>query len=760
MKKYVVHSAQAAAFAASMLAVPAVLAQDAQAVLARDAPAAMDVTGLEEITVTARRREETLQDVPIAVSAFSADRIESTGAPDITWLQQSTPNLTLQVARGSNSTLIAFIRGVGQQDPLWGFEPGVGLYVDDVYIARPQGAVLDIYDIERLEVLRGPQGTLYGRNTIGGAIKYVTRPLGDEAKFDTKVTLGSYAQHDVVASGALPLGDTFAVGASAAIYRRDGYGENHTTGRENHYAKSVDAYRLSAEWHPSDTLSFRLAADKVDDNSPAKHGHREAPGMGLAANDPVPGDVYDTYAGFGDDNMVTNEGVSLTVAWDLTDALTLKSITAYREGETDTVIDFDSGPSHALDVPGHYADRQATQELQLLFEGEKLQGVAGLYYLNASASGEFDTIVGLINTTIATAGFVDTKSHAAFADVSYDFTEKLRASAGLRYTKDEKEGGVYRQNFTGIHSPLFGNDAAIPGLVRSNYTNERDFDKVTPRVSVSYDFTDDLTTYVAYSEGFKSGGFDMRGDVVLTPETVDGYDPETAKSYEVGLKGSAWDGRASFNLAAFYSDYSDQQITRQQPTVAGGIASFVDNAGSSTIQGLELEGAVQFTDQLSLTYGVGWTDAEFDEYQTYEIVANPTAPPATIAVPVDLSDSAVFQNTPEWNGNLSLNFSQPLAAGWGALLGTLTASYRDSYHMFEFENPLIDQTEDYTLIDASIAWTSASDKLKVQLSGRNLTDEEYKIGGYYFPGATFGNVVNSFYGPPRTYSMSLSYRFD
>ena len=197
MKKLAVYSVQAAAAcAASMFAVPAVLAQDAPV-------ARSSVTGLEEVTVTARRREESLQDVPIAVSAFSAERIQAIGAQDITWLQQSTPNLTLQVARGTNSTLIAFIRGIGQQDPLWGFEPGVGLYVDDVYVARPQGAVLDIYDIERLEVLRGPQGTLYGRNTIGGAIKYVTRPLGDEARLDTKLTLGTYAQHDFIASGEI-----------------------------------------------------------------------------------------------------------------------------------------------------------------------------------------------------------------------------------------------------------------------------------------------------------------------------------------------------------------------------------------------------------------------------------------------------------------------------------------------------------------------------------------------------------------------------
>jgi iron complex outermembrane receptor protein len=752
MKKLAVFSAQAAAAcAASMFAVPAVLAQDAPSAKAG---------GLEEITVTARRREESLQDVPIALSAFSAERILNAGAPDITWLQQTTPNLTLQVARGSNSTLIAFIRGIGQQDPLWGFEPGVGLYVDDVYVARPQGAVLDIYDIERLEVLRGPQGTLYGRNTIGGAIKYVTKSLGNEAYLDTKLTLGTYAQHDFLASGVLPLGDTLSIGGSAAIYRRDGYGENQFTGTQNHYAKSVDAFRMSAEWNPTDSLSFRLAGDYVEDNSDAKHGHREAPGLGLAAGEVVLPDVFDTRGGIGDDNRVRNQGLSLTAAWELTDAITLKSITAYREGQTNTLIDFDTSPAPALDVPGFYEDDQVTQEVQFLYEGERLRGVAGLYYLDAHAAGKFDTIVGLLNLTIATSGFVDTTSYAAYADFSYDFTDKLSASLGGRYTSDEKEGGVYRQNFTGLYSPLFGNNAAVPGLVRSDYTNDRTFDQFTPRASVSYEFTETFTTYASYSEGFKSGGFDMRGDVVLTPDTVNGYDPETVQSYEVGAKGTLFDDRLSYNFAAFYADYSDQQITRQQPTVTGSIASFVDNAGASTIQGVELEGTVQFTDRLSLNYGVGWTDAEFDKYETFQVITNPAPPPATLTVPVDLSDTAVFQNTPEWNGNLALNYAQPLQNGWGSLLATLSGSYRDSYYMFEFPNPLIDQNDAYTLVDASIAWTSANDKLRFQLLGRNLTDEEYKIGGYYFPGATFGNIVNSFYGPPRTVSLSASYRFN
>jgi len=752
-KLYVRSACVCATAAAAFCGVPAVLAQEA--------PAARPSAGanLEEITVTARRREESLQDVPISVTAFSSRQLENVAPVDITWLQQSTPNLTLQVARATNSTLIAFIRGVGQQDPLWGFEPGVGLYVDDVYIARPQGAVLDIYDIERLEVLRGPQGTLYGRNTIGGAIKYVTRPLGDTPRLDTKVNLGSYNQTDFIASGVLPVGDTFAIGASAAIYRRDGYGKNLYSG-EDQYAKDVDAFRVSAEWRPTDDVSAVLAADYVDDNSPAKHGHREAPGAGLTAGEVVLEDVYDTRGGIGDDNNVTTKGVALTVGWDLSDVLTFKSISAYRKGETDTVIDFDTSPAPALDVPGRYRDHQFTQEFQLLLDGDRWQGVAGLYYLDAMASGAFDTIVGLLDLTIATSGEVDTTSYAAFADFSYDITDRWRASLGGRYTREKREGTVYRQNFTGLYSPLFGNDAAVPGLLRTDYTNDRTDDKFTPRVSLSFDLSDSITSYVSYSEGFKAGGFDMRGDAILTPETVNGYKPETVKSYEIGLKGSAFDGRASFNLAVFRADYTDQQITRQEPTTTGAVASFVDNAASSTIQGAELEGAFVLTDALSITYGVGWTDAQFDEYRSYSVVTNPNPPPDTISVPVDLSDSVVFQNTPEWNGNVALNYTQPLGAGHGTFFGNLTASYRDSYHMFELPNPLIDQVNDYTLLDATLAWTSENEKLRVAVNGRNLTDEIYKIGGYYFPGALYGNVASNFYGPPRTYTLSLSYRFE
>lgn len=726
---------------------------------AQDAAAVPESDTIEQITVTARRREESLQDVPIAVSAFSAEQLDEAGAVDLTILQQTVPNLTLQVARGSSSTLIAFIRGVGQQDPLWGFEPGVGLYVDDVYVARPQGAVLDIYDIERIEVLRGPQGTLYGRNTIGGAIKYVTARLGNEARLDTRINVGTYDQRDIILSGALPIGDTFTIGGAAAIYRRDGFGENPVTGAE-HYNKEVNAYRLSAEWTPGDSLFFRLSGEFVDDESNAKHGHREAAGSGLATGESVLDDIYDTRSGIGDDNNVETRGASFLAQWDINDSLTLKWISAYREGDTETLIDFDTSPARALDVPAIYDDNQATHELQFLYEGDRVQGVAGLYYFDATASGQFDTTLGLLNLTIATSGEVKTESLAAFADVSFDITDAFSVSVGGRQTQDDRQGTVYRQNFTGLGSPLFGNTAAVPGLLRSNYTAERDFDEFTARFTASYEFSDDLTTYVGYSKGFKSGGFDMRGDVVLTPDTVLGFDPEYVKTYELGLKGGILDNRLTFNGAVFFSDYEGQQITRQEPTVTGAIASFVDNAGSSDIKGVELEGAIAFTDSFTATYGVGYIDAEFNEFRTFSVVPNPTPPPATITVPVDLSDTAVFQNTPEWNGNLTLSLRQDGGAGGASLVWTASGSYRSEYSMFEFQNTAIDQTESYALVDAGVIWYSAEESLKIGLHGRNLTDEEYKIGAYFFAGPVFGNVVNNFYGPPRTVTLSLSYRFD
>jgi iron complex outermembrane receptor protein len=733
----------------------------ASPLLAQQAPAAAqseedqaaaanrDAAGAEgaqsgEIVVTARRRAENLQDVPISVTALDGDALEDRGAVDLTAVMQQAPNTTLQIARGSNSTLIAFIRGVGQQDPLWGVEPGVGLYLDDVYVARPQGAVLDIFDVERIEVLRGPQGTLYGRNTIGGAVKYVTRRLGDEPMGKVRVAYGSYDQKDVVGSFSTPLGDTFAAGGSLAVLNRGGYGTNLTTGAE-HYNKSVVAGRLSFEFEPSADLFFRLSGDLIQDESNARHGTRLIGFSGRADYAPL-ADVYDTRAGAGDKNHVETRGASLMAEWRAGPEITLKSITAYREGETRTIIDFDNGPSPLLDVPAFYEDDQFSQEFQLLYEGERVQGVAGIYYLDGNAAGAFDTVLGAANLTILTSGYTKTKSIAAFTDLSFTITEQFRASIGARYTRDKREGRVFRRNYTGIRSPNFGNAAAVPGLVRTDYTNTREDDQFTPRASVSYLPTRDLTFYASYSKGYKSGGFDMRGDAFLFPDTVKGYDPETVDAYELGMKAYALNRALFFSLAGFYSDYKNQQITTQYP-MAGGIASVFENAGDSNIKGLEAEVRATFSPNVSLTAMAGYIRGKFERYLAYDPVSKTR---------VDVANQRVFQNTPKWTFGITPTFTAPVAGG--RLSFTPSVSHRSAYSQFEIPSPLLDENG-YTLIDASVSWTSANERFQLSAHGRNLGDERYRIGGYNFPGALFADSVIGFFGPPRTFTVSAELRF-
>jgi iron complex outermembrane receptor protein len=712
--------------------------------MAQDVPQT-DPTALDDIVVTARRRDEQLKDVPVAVSALSSEQLERTGASDITALQQQTPNATVQIARGSNSTLISFIRGVGQQDPLWGFEPGVGLYIDDVYVARPQGAVLDIFDIDRIEVLRGPQGTLYGRNTIGGAIKYVTKRLGDEPTILMRGTVGSYNQQEGLVSASTPLGETFAAGFAFAKYDRDGYGENLFTG-EDQYDKDVTAFRASAEWTPSDQLFVRLAYDRVVDDSNPRHGHREVDST-TGGYTPPPG-VYDTYAGIRGDQSVETEGTSLTAEYVVNDMLTLKSITAWRSGDTDTVIDFDETPLPFLDVPAVYADKQFTQEFQALLQGDNWSGVAGVYYLDGESSGVFDTIAGNLGVSIAAAGYVNTESFSAYADFSYDFSDRLHASIGGRYTQDKKDAGVQRYFYLGAtRSPLTGGEARPILQVRTDYTADDTFEKFTPRASLSYDLTEELTGYVSVGQGFKSGGWDMRGDAFLVPQTVDGYQPETVTTYELGLKGTAFDRRLSFASAAFYSDYQDQQITTQQVATPPqtGIASVVDNAGASTIYGFEFEGRAFLTDNLSTNVSVGYLKNEFDEFITL-----------VTGSPVDISDTREPQNSPEWSAFWGVTWTGDLAGG--ELSITPSVSYRSDFHLFDAPDPILDQ-DGYALVDVAAIWTAPSGHYQVGVFGRNLTDEEYKVGGYNFAGASFNNSISAFYGAPRTYSAQLTLRY-
>ncbi|WP_250461316.1 TonB-dependent receptor [Microbulbifer litoralis] len=707
---------------------------------------------LEEVTVTAQKREQSLQEVPVAVTAIGEDALLQNGVSDITDIQKLSPNTTLQVSRGSNTTLTAFIRGIGQQDPLWGFEPGVGIYVDDVYIARPQGAVLDILDVERVEVLRGPQGTLYGKNTIGGAVKYVTKKMSGDSRVSVSGALGSYNQRDLKVAGSTEIADGVYLGGAVASFQRDGYGENVITGEEQ-YNKDIFSGRIALEFNPSDDLWIRLAADQTKDESAPKHGYRMVPGFN---GEPVLDSVYDTESNMIHDNLVETGGASMTVEWQLSDSVTVKSITAYREGESETPIDFDSLDRPDFDVPAYYEDDQTTQEFQLNWSGTNADLVSGIYYYTGTAAGAFDAVLGYLNLnadpenptlpvglTQQVAGSVDTTSLSAYAHYNWRFAPDWNLSLGGRYTRDEKDAAVFKGNFAGVYSPIFadkynpGEPAAIFLGALTDYENSDSWGEFTPHLGVDYQIDGDTMVYATYSAGFKSGGFDMRGDASVLPSTVDGFDPETVDTYELGVKSDLFDNRLRLNAAAFRADYKDMQVTVQQFVEGGGFASAVLNAGEARIQGLELEASLAMTDNLLANLSLGYADTEFLEF---------------ISGGVDVSDQRDMQNTPDTTAMFQLNYSLPMDSG-AELVFNPTVSYRADTQIFETPS-MLDQ-EAYTLVDMSATYYSAGGDWRLALVGKNLADKEYRIAGYNFD-APF---VTGFYGAPRTVALTGSYSF-
>jgi iron complex outermembrane recepter protein len=752
------------------------------------APAAQaGVAATEQIVVTARRREELIQDVPGAVSAFSGAKIEQAGIQDVTGLADLTPNTTLKTSRATNTTLTAFIRGIGQQDPVAGYEQGVGIYLDDVYLARPQGALQDIYDLERIEILRGPQGTLYGRNTIGGAVKYVSRKLSSNAELNVKVALGEYNQRDLVVRGNLPVTDTFRIGATIATFNRDGFGSNVVNGREN-YNKDVVAGRISAEFTPTSSLFVRIAADRTNDDSLPRQGHRLTPAPAIAGSlAPLPGH-YDTrsnlYTVLGMEQKVEIEGQSLLVDYALSPLLSFKSITAHRKGESIAPIDFDSLNQPLFEAPAIYRDKQTSQEFQLTYTGPRWQGVAGLYYMKSNAFNEFDVLFNALvpqGLSLYTLDDFDTKASAIFADVTYNVTPKFDVSVGGRYTDDKREARIFKRNYLGLQgSPTLGNPSAI-GLPTNTDLQKGDLSrtdtKFTPRVGFSWKFAPGHNFYGVYAEGFKGGLFDPRMDLGGQPNTAvslakrRGVEPEEVSSYELGLKSALYGGRLQTNAAVFYMDYKNVQIPGSIPTfdAAGNVTGFagnVTNAGKAKVQGLELEAIARVTDRLSVAGMLGVIDAEYKEW----IVANGLTGAA--AALINIASAAVFQNTPKTQASITGTYEMPLSIlGRGGNLAIQgTASFKSKTYFFELVRPtgvaaidvnvpaaeLLSQ-EKYTLVDASLLWTSRDRRITAGIVARNLGDKRYKVAGYPFGG--FHNTISAFYGDPRTVKLVASYTF-
>lgn len=747
----------------------------------------------QEVVVTARRRSELLLNVPVAVTAFSGEQLDRQGALDITDVADTTPNVTLEVSRGTNSTLTPFIRGIGQQDPVAGFEQGVGLYLDDVYLNRPQAAVLDIYDVQRIEVLRGPQGTLYGRNTIGGAIKYVTRNIPtDGPHVSLRTNVGTHGQFDVIGSASTPVTSALRIGAAVARLSNTGFGKNLTTGQDN-YNKDIWAARGTVELEPSPDAFFRLSGDYTWDDSNPRGGHRLIPNL-VTGELPLD-NVFDTEGALNDPKQrVRAGGVSLHGEIGLNDWLKFRTITAYRKDTSKTPIDFDATPAVDVDVPAIYRNHQFSQEFQLVADQGPLQGVAGFYYLNARAYDIFDVRLytsygGLLpGLTAATLGDVKTKTWAGFADLTYNFSPQWSVSVGGRYTNDKRDAHVFRRNLIYGGSPELGGSGLYDetgtqyGAPTSDFTGSRKDTAFTPRASITFKPTPDHTLYVSYSKGFKGGGFDPRGLTTQAPSQSPqdiydfmAFDPEKVDSYEAGWKASLLDRKLQFALAVFDAEYRDVQVPGSAGCVVGGVATFcgiTTNAGKARFRGVELESNARLAqdfatpgDRLTFAGTLGYLDAKYLNFITNIAGVGP----------VNVASDRKIQNTPKWTLSGSLDYDTP--AFGGRLDANTTLSYRSASQQFELRTPMLDQAG-FALWDANIVWRSPGDRFELGLHAKNIANKKYIVSGYNFlsqdpysgdfilngagkPIPTLGTtgVLTAYYGNPRQVFVSFAVNF-
>lgn len=724
-------------------------------------PAQADETRLDEVVVTARRRAESLQEVPVAVSAFSEERLSDLQADDISGIQYSVPNLYLDKGDGANA--VVYLRGVGQNDSLAFADPGVGIYVDDVFIARSQAAFLELFDVDRVEVLRGPQGTLYGRNTIGGAVKFVSSPPPSAPDAYLEAGIGNYDARVLKGRLGGPLIDGVLNGKIAFAWsEREGFAENTIDGQDDGDQNSL-AGRIALDWTPTDRLQILFSADaKRDRPDTSRSPVRETALTGALTDGtlvtfPAATDPYQVDVNANGLSNLTGYGASVTVRYDVSDAVTLESITAYRELDFDLNLDTDGSPLPILDILLLQDQSQLSQEFRASYDaGGRFTGTAGLYYFkddDTSFSGVDNggaTIFGFPVTLFGfqTSSLADTRqeteSWAVFADVSYDLTERLSVGAGVRYTTEEKSSTRRFENFFDPTVSVIDNTPpflAGQGVAGTPITGDADFDAFTPRVSLSYTPNDDMLLYASASRGFKSGGFDGRAtnDFAFEP-----FRPEFVWSYEAGAKITGMEGRLVFNAAYFYNDYTDIQVTSfGSDPVTGVFVSLFTNAAAATIQGLEFELAARPTDQLSINASLGLLDAQYDEF---DILVG--------GVATDVSDRALV-NSPEVNASLAATWEQPLDNGLTLVLHG-DAGYRSEIATEITDSPVLRQ-EAYTLVNAFAALRSTDGVWEVRAGVQNATDEAVRVQGFNL--ADFPGVQLGFYAAPRTYDLRVIWRY-
>lgn len=757
--------------------------------LAQEAGASQDNS--EEIVVTARRREEALQDVPVAVTAMSAAELERRQIDNIAQVGESVPNLTFQTGAPTGtgaSTPSVFIRGVGSAETSLGTEPGVGLYVDDVYIARSVGSVLDLVDPQSVQILRGPQGTLFGRNSVGGAMLIRSRAPAGEFGGTIEVTTGAFDRADARLTLDAPLSETFRTSFAVLTNNRDGFVESD----DSEAMGNIDRWagRFAAEWEASPNLLVSFAADIMRADETAMPGVLLGlvdyiPGTEFAPGGPYPSAIfaitnnsaacggastqgnsgnpncidqqwilgpYRTAGGYQAETDIFNsqgsrqygnsaiteiQGASLRFEYELSPSLTFKSITAYRELEAFWASNSDHSPLPGIETVNDQKQSQFTQEFQLLGAGDRFNWVVGAFYM--SEEGEALNVVAFPDVIFRSGGGFETTSTAVFAQGTYEILPSLELTAGLRYTEETKSYDTLNNQETigvlvNVPGRVWLDLRAFPAPFVTTPTPDVESEELTPLVSLAYHFNEDLMTYASFSRGYKSGGYEQR--LAPTTPAVPSFDPEFVDTYEIGLKGSFADGRLNFGAAVFHSDYQDMQIS-----VVDGPAPTITNAGDATIQGAEIELSWRPIDDLRLSAYAGYLDASYD---TLSMRAQFSG--------IQLSDR--LPNTSEWQYGASISYEFDVSSNL-TLRPHVDWSYRSSMELDAANEPLLHQPG-YSLVNAALTLTPRDERWALSLSGRNLTDETYLVSG--IAQYNIGEIEGQ-YARPQEWALSFQYRY-
>ena len=719
---------------------------------------------IEVIVVTAQKREEASQDAPLALTAITSDTVEERQIDGVRKLSQLAPGL---VFNRSGTAANTYMRGVGQDIATVLGEPGVALFVDGVYQGANFAQVASYNDLERVEVLRGPQGTLYGRNTTGGNINIYTRQPSFETEFEASLLYGDYDRLKATIAGQTALVDNrLAVRANFVTDTNDGYRENPVSG-DDLEERDIQAGAVSLLFTPSDTVEMLLRADwnRQDDDNPAWDYLRSVPGSGLSPQ------LFGGMAAPGADRIRSDReglyktehwGVSAELVWGIGE-ITMKSITAYRESEQDVDYDNDGTDIPFFEVVGGQSSEQLSQEINLsgFALSDNLEWITGLFYFRhdldilwnfdlKALQGFFEALFpdlqngfmpplppggladparnlfhsGRIPTGLGSpVPFLDFRNQqeldsiAAFVQGTYSLTDTVRITAGVRYTDDDKD------NVQSVAS-----NVSLSGC--TDLPLSQSWEEFTWRLGVDWNITDSALLYGSVSRGFKSGGFNSG--------TCDNpYDPETINAYEAGLKSTLADGRVLLNLAGFLYDYQDLQAT-----LFVNNASRLENAADTKMQGLEAEMAVLAGAGFAFDAQVSWMDSEYKDFVT----TNPMT-----GLLEDASGNQVLR-APDFSVNAGFQYTLDTASA-GAYTVRYEVSHKDDYYTTVFNDDFA-KVDSHTVQNARIIWRGAG-SWEIQGFVENFTDEQYVENQLAV--ATVGGVIGS-WAPPRTWGVQLRYR--